>query len=209
MEQIDAVYFINLEHRKDRQEEFLKEMKRLGIDETKIHRINAVYTPELGQLGCGLSHIRALDTFLDSSYKTCIIFEDDFQSTIDWHYGQFLLNHILTFMQSFDLIMLSGNILKDEYTDSPFLHRVLDGQTTAAYVVTYEFAHILRDNFRESMDKLAKSFEKEKSIPVEYCLDVYWKKLQPESKWFVLNPKLGMQRESYSDIEQKITNYRV
>jgi hypothetical protein len=43
----------------------------------------------------------------------------------------------------------------------------------------------------------------------EYCNDIYWKKLQPTSNWFTLYPKTGLQRESYSDNEYKITNYGV
>jgi GR25 family glycosyltransferase involved in LPS biosynthesis len=206
---IDCIYYINLQHRNDRREDFLKEMKYLGFDESKIHRIEGVYLPELGQLGCGLSHIKAIETFLKSPHNVCIIFEDDFQSTVDWNYGQFLLKNLFTFTSSFDLIMLSGNIQKEEYTDSPFLHRVIEAQTTAAYILTREFAPILCENFRESMNNLKRIFDEEGRISKDYCIDVYWKSLQPINKWFVLNPKLGLQRESFSDIEKQITNYRV
>lgn len=44
--------------------------------------------------------------------------------------------------------------------------------------------------------------------PHELHIDIYWKKLQND-KWYVTNPVLGYQRESYSDIEKRITNYGV
>ena len=36
-----------------------------------------------------------------------------------------------------------------------------------------------------------------------------WKQLQPQNHWFVVEPKFGLQRESYSDVEKKITNHKV
>ena len=36
-----------------------------------------------------------------------------------------------------------------------------------------------------------------------------WKKLQPESKWYHFKNRLGVQSEDYSDIENKVVNYKV
>ena len=40
-----------------------------------------------------------------------------------------------------------------------------------------------------------------------YCFDIYMKKLQPVSNWYCLNPKVGKQIESYSDIENRVVDY--
>ena len=40
-----------------------------------------------------------------------------------------------------------------------------------------------------------------------YAIDMYWKKLQPQSNWFIFYPKIGFQYDSYSDIENHIVNY--
>ena len=206
---VDIIYYINLEHRKDRNEQFLEEIQRMRIDLAKVHRIEGIFTPGIGQLGCVLSHIKALQNFLESSYQTCLIFEDDFQVLTDINYTHFLLKNLLGFVEEFDVIMLAGNILQKEYTTNPFLHRVLEAQTSASYIVNRKFAPILLQNFQESSKKIEESYLSTKKIPEEYSLDVYWKKLQPISNWFVLNPKIGVQRESYSDIENKVTNYGV
>jgi len=42
MDQIDAILYINLEHRTDRREHLEAEFKRMGIPAEKIHRINAI-----------------------------------------------------------------------------------------------------------------------------------------------------------------------
>ena len=209
MDSIDAVYFINLDHRTDRLQEFQTEIKKLGMAEETIHRISAVSKPDIGVLGCAYSHIKALDEFLQSSYKTCLVFEDDFMFTIDINYCKFLFKHLFESKKPFDLVMVAGKILKEEPTESPFLSKVYDAQTTSAYLITREFAKVLRQNLLEGTVLLEQWFSMYKEKKHEYCLDIYWKQLQPISQWFVFHPKMGEQRESYSDIEKKVTKYGV
>lgn len=204
---LDAIYFINLDHRTDRLEQIKGEIARLGIEEEKIHRVSAVYTPEIGVLGCALSHIKALDLFLQSSHKSCLLLEDDFMFTTDIHYCKFLFKHLLD--KEFDVVMLGGKVMNEVSTDSPFLKKVLDAQTTSAYMITREFAPVLRQNLIEGAKLLEQWFSLYKEKKHEYCLDIFWKQLQPCNRWFIFHPKMGIQRESYSDIEKKITNYGV
>ena len=207
MENIERVYFINLDHRADRLQEFVNEMKKIGFPEEKLHRISATYRPEIGVLGCAYSHIQVLDHFLQSSAKNCLVFEDDFQWSNDLNYCKFLFKTV--FQKQFDLVMLSGNIFKDEPTDSPFLRKVLDGQTTSSYLITREFAPSLKKNLEEGAEQLESWFRLFQEKKHDYCLDIYWKKIQPMHNWYIVNPKMGIQRESYSDIEKKVTNYGV
>ena len=55
----DRVLYINLNHRKDRKQTFLKEAKRVGI--RKVQRIDAKFDLLNGNRGCLCSHIRALE----------------------------------------------------------------------------------------------------------------------------------------------------
>ena len=209
MENIDHIYYINLDYRVDRKEQFENEMKSFAIEPEKCERISAIHVPEFGILGCGLSHKKTIETFLASPYKNCIIFEDDFQWVVDNEYIDFLLRPVFEEKIAFDCIILAGNILESEPTENPFLRKVLDGQTTAGYIVTREFAPILLQNFTESTEMLFKHYTETGEKKHDYCLDIYWKKLQSTAKWFVLHPKTGIQRESYSDIECKITKYGI
>lgn len=209
MDLIESIYFINLDHRVDRLNEFQAEIKRMGIPESKVKRISGVYKPELGALGCGLSHVKTLDAFLETGQSYCLIFEDDFQFTVDPNYFRFLLSHSFQIQKDFDVIMLAANIMKEEKTQSRFLSRILDAQTSSAYLISREYAKTVRDTLQEGMKLLEEWYEIHKQPKHEYCLDIYWKQLQPKGKWFVFHPKLGKQRESYSDIERKITNYGV
>jgi hypothetical protein len=203
------IYYINLDHRIDRREEFLGEMRKLQIPDSQIVRIPGIYVKEFGILGCGLSHKKALETFYESGEPYCYIFEDDFQLTLDVNYTKFLLEYPFAKKIPFDLIMLAGNIKNEQTTDDYFLRRVYDGQTASAFLITREFAPKLIQALSESTKLLEEWWLTYKEKKHEYCNDIYWKKLQPESKWFIFHPKLGIQRKSYSDNELRITDYKV
>ncbi len=209
MESIGAVYFINLDHRTDRLSQIQAEFGRMKIPDEKIHRISGVYKPECGALGCGLSHVKTLNAFLETTHTYCLVFEDDFQFTVDPNYFSFLLRHVFQSGKQFDMVMLGANVMKQEMTDSPFLRRILDAQTSSAYLISREYAKTVRDTLAEGMKFLEEWFAIHKEPKHEYCLDIYWKQLQPKGTWLVFNPKIGIQRESYSDIERKVTNYGV
>ena len=66
IECIDAILYINLEHRPDRNEHCLNEIRKIDPLLTKTHRIDAVCNKSNGALGCTLSHIKALQLFLDN-----------------------------------------------------------------------------------------------------------------------------------------------
>lgn len=209
MENIDCVYYINLDHRTDRKEQFEAEMAKLGVPESKLVRISGIYNKEFGILGCGLSHKKALETFVASGHKTCLVFEDDFLFTLDMNYVRYLLKSIFECKVPYDLVMLAGNLFQTQSTQWSFLKKVLDGQTASGFLITREFAPKLIQCLEESTQLLKEWHDRTGEKKHEYCNDIYWKKLQPESNWFIVHPKIGVQRESYSDNEYKVTNYGV
>lgn len=209
MEFIDCVYYINLDHRTDRREQFEAEMVKLGVPESKLVRVSGIYNKEFGILGCGLSHKKALELFMASPHKNCLLFEDDFLFTLDMNYVRYLLKSIFENKVPYDVVMLAGNLFKTELTQWPFLRKVFDGQTASGFLITKEFAPKLVTCLEESTTLLKDWHDKTGEKKHEYCNDIYWKKLQPDSNWFVVHPKTGVQRESYSDNEYKITNYGV
>ena len=77
-------------------------------------------------------------------------------------------------------------------------------QVSAAYIVNHTYYNKLLNNFKEG-NKLIKEHGPDSAV--SYAIDQYWKKLQIQDKWFILNPRISEQRVSYSDIEKKIVNY--
>jgi GR25 family glycosyltransferase involved in LPS biosynthesis len=202
---IDVIYYINLDKRKDRKKNFLEEMNKIGIDSNKIVRIPAIYMPQQGDLGCSKSHVKTLETFIESPYKNCIIFEDDFEFTLNKEEVNNIINNFFENNINYDILMLSSNdIVTPENTEHNFLKKTLNSQTASGYIVNKNFAKILLNNFKNSAELLEKNYEDK-----NYCVDQYWKSLQPDSNWYTFHPKLGKQRQSYSDIEKKMVDYNV
>jgi len=190
---VDIVYFINLEHRKDRHDHIIHELKKMGIESKRINKIDAIYDPDLGIRGCTASHCKTLEMFINSPYNNCIIFEDDFTFTQDIETVNDKFNSFFNskYLDNFHLVMLAGST-KTEVTLENFLTKVYHSQTTSGYLISKDFAPALLENFRETD-----------------MLDVNWLKLQPESNWYSFKPRLGLQMESYSDITHKLENYRL
>ena len=199
----DIIYFINLEHRTDRLTHITEEFKKTNIDVNKINRINAVYCPDFGGLGCAKSQCIALEQFIESGKETCIIFEDDFIFTQSQTTINELMNNFFNNVKDFDVLMLSSNTMAEQHCDHPFITKILDAQTASGYAVSKKFAPILLSNYRESVHQL----EMTGHSVHDYCIDINSKKLQPVSNWFCIYPKIGEQKPGYSDIEKREVNY--
>lgn len=202
----DIVYYINLEHRIDRNNHIINELKKTNIDPLKINRINAIYLKDFGCLGCSKSHIIALEKFVSTpdEIQNCLILEDDFVFTKNQIEVNNLLNVFFDKITDFNVLSLSSNIIYETNTDYSFITRIIESQTTSGYCVSKKFASILLDNYRCSTKLLENIGYK---IP-NYCIDIYTKQLQLKYNWYCLKPKIGIQMESYSDIEKCMTNYK-
>ena len=159
-------------------------------------------------LGCAKSHCLALQTFINSGKDTCIIFEDDFEFLEN---EKSIINDLINKvfnsykLPKFDVLMLASNTLKElPIMNIDFITKILDAQTLSGYAVSKTFAPILLANYKDSIQLL----ESANGKIHDYCFDIYMKKLQPNNNWFCLKPKIGKQMESYSDIENRITNYQ-
>jgi glycosyl transferase family 25 len=194
------LYYINLSHRTDRKEAMTAMLDLTGFPKNKIFRYEGNYYKNHGALGCAQSHIGVLKDFLASDDDFCLVLEDDFRlNEIS------LLEKAVQKASSFkewDVIMLSGNIIKHS-NENNGLVRVQEAQTTSGYIVSKKFAPALLENFIVAENRLSRlgiNFH-------DYCIDQYWKKLQPISRWFCIYPKIGHQESGFSDIEGKNVSY--
>jgi GR25 family glycosyltransferase involved in LPS biosynthesis len=206
MNGIDHIYYINLDYRSDRRLQMEDWLEESHVPSEKITRISAIPTPGRGHIGATLSHCKALETFLSSSFNTCVIFEDDFiplDLSTFWQNFQKLKDQKV----DYDIVVGSYNFLECNDTQYDFLKKVKKSYTASAYVITRNFAQKLLENFKEAVQKCVETENRTGQKADEYCLDVYWEKLMPMSKWYCFYPRIGIQRESYSDIQGHITNY--
>jgi len=210
---VDVVYYINLDHRQDRKEQFLQEMAMAGISEEKIVRIPGIYYENRGDLGCSQSHVKAMELYANSSHKTGIIFEDDFQfvlnkEQIDDQFRRFFEKSV-----DYDVCLLAGNLFGNPLISiegCDFIKTITKASTTSGFMVAKQFAPALLQNFKEGADNLFHNYEKgQVSERFENMIDTYWRKLQPSGRWIMFQPKLGMQRASWSDVQKKYEHYGV
>lgn len=203
MECIDAIVYINLAHRNDRNTHILSELHKWGVDSSKIHRVDAVLTTP-GALGCGLSHIKALtEAFSHSEWNTVLILEDDFTFRSDSQISH-KIKQLCTSYPLFDVGLLSYNSEFVKYTDTsvPSIKRIQYSQTTSSYLIRRHYIPTLLQNIKVAtydMERFGKRHEN--------CIDIHWTKLQPDGQWYCIFPAIGYQYDNYSDIEYRVTSY--
>ena len=202
-EYVDAIYYINLDHRKDRNTEITGELHKMGVPPEKIVRISAVNKPGQGDLGCSLSHVNTMSQFIDSSHNTCIVLEDDFTFTRSLEEINTAFRDVFEKNVLYDVILLAVNEIDVQETEYEYLKKVNSGQTTSGYMVNKHFATTLYQNYRDGVKLLEDSYMAGKSDKLQgpFCIDQYWKRIQPQSNWYMFSPKFGVQRKSHSDIQ--------
>jgi GR25 family glycosyltransferase involved in LPS biosynthesis len=206
MDKIDIVYYINLDYRVDRKQEFLEWIDKSGFPETHVERVSAIHTPGRGHIGCLLSHIRAIETFLKSDKDLCLVFEDDYMPLDSASYWE-NFEKLFASRKKFDIVMLSYNVLQSEKTDVYFLQKVSQSYTSSGYLVTRTFAPKLLANFKDALQNCLREESITGVKSNEFCLDVHWSKLMVESEWFCFYPRIGTQRPSFSDVQGHYTTY--
>ena len=101
--------------------------------------------------------------------------------------------------------MLSYNPIKTkEMPEYPFLLKVINAQTASGYLVQSHYYDALI-NVWENALVIMENNGTEKI----YTCDQSWKVLQKKDNWVCFKNKLGIQKESYSDLEKKTVNYHV
>jgi len=202
MELFKHTFFINLEERTDRLENIETHLCMMGI---KGERINAVKSKQ-GNIGCTLSHIRAIETAKQRGYTQVCIMEDDILFTNPELFKKQIKKFSENSEINWDVLLLAGNIVAPYQTVGDYCARVYNAQTTTGYIVKKEMYDVLIENFKESA-KLQMQNPVVQNTFNPYAIDIYWKKLQYQYYWYIITPLTVTQYENYSDIEGKVTNY--
>lgn len=198
---IEHIFYINLEHRKDRKSEIENELENMGLIH-KSERFDAILMKP-GYFGCGYSHIGALKLAKSRGYKNVLILEDDFEfivnkETLEENCKLFFKN-----VKEYNVCMFGYNTQKlEECSEFPFLQKVLNSQTASGYLVHENFYDILINNFENAMINLKLGGQH-----WLYSIDQSWKILQPKSLWYQFKTRIGQQRASFSDIAEKFVYY--
>ena len=197
---ITNAFYINLDHRIDRKEHVEKELDSIGI---KAKRFNAIKM-ENGAIGCSMSHLKILQDAKNNQLDHVLIVEDD----ITFLNSELFKSQINRFFElhgnKWDVILFAGNNIPPYEKIDDTCVKVSHCQTTTGYLVNGHYINILAQNIKMGLTHLLnKPNEKNK-----FAIDRFWFILQGASNWFLITPLTVVQREDYSDIEQKVTNYQ-
>jgi len=195
---IEHALYINLDSRVDRKQHVEEQMSKIGIN---ITRFNAIKLTN-GAIGCSMSHLKCIEMAKQNNWEHVLIVEDDILF-LNPELFKNQLNKFLKNNENFDVALIAGNNMPPYQRIDDSCVKVYRCQTTTGYIVKRHYYDTLINNFREGIQKLIKNPEQH----VLYAIDKYWFKLQEKDNWYLITPLTVTQREDYSDIEKRHTNY--
>lgn len=201
---VDAILYINLAHRQDRRRQIEETIASIRFLTNHVERIDAVRHVHGGK-GCGLSHLKAFERILESSWETVLILEDD--AELDMNPRTFAQKLKQALLCPFDVVVCGS-----EYYDASSMDKmesdvvpVTDVQCTASYLIRRSYVPVLQTLWTFCVDKLGSTMNKQTYR--QFSIDQGWKQLFPFHKWMWLTGNAFRQRQGYSDIEQRVVRY--
>ena len=148
-----------------------------------------------------MSHLKCVQIAKNNNWKSVLICEDD----IEFLNPILLLDQLNLFLKKhaeWDVILIAGNnMLPYQYVDNSCI-QVFNCQTTTGYIVNSHYYDKLIQNYKEGITKFMRE-----PTNKSYTIDKYWFELQKRNNWYLIIPLSVIQREDYSDIEKKVTNF--
>jgi glycosyl transferase family 25 len=195
---IKHAFFINLDSRPDRKQHVEGQLSALGIPAQRFKAIKL----KNGAIGCSLSHLKLLETAKANDWPHILIVEDDILFTNPSLFAE-QLGHFLARHKGFDVVLFAGNNIPPYAVIDDACVRVSKCQTTTGYLVQRHYYDTLIANYKAGLGLLIREPQKH----FLYAIDKYWFHLQEIHKWYLITPLTVVQREDYSDIEKRPTNY--
>lgn len=200
LDDITNAFYINLDHRTDRRTHVEAELQKIGI---AAQRFNAIKMKN-GAIGCSMSHLKILEEAHKNHLEHVLIVEDDITfldpETFKKQINKFFELH----GNNWDVVLLAGNNIPPYKNVDDTCIQVSHCQTTTGYLVNGSYIQRLAANVRAGLTNLLNSPDEK----INFAIDRYWFRLQEYDNWFFITPPTVIQREDYSDIEKRVTNYQ-
>ena len=108
------------------------------------------------------------------------------------------------FQLPLDVCLLAYNTNNLQESHYPFLSKITDAQTASGYLVQSHYYDTLISQWEYGL----KMFQ-ETGNESMYTCDQSWKILQERDTWYCFKERMGLQRDSYSDIQKGVVSYGV
>lgn len=196
------VYYINLLERTDRKELVENELNELGWE---YERFNAIKN-EIGCIGCSMGHLKLIKMAKEKDLDYIVVLEDDIQfMKKSWYNDK--ITKIINSDFNFDVFLLGGNLRPPLYKINEDIYKITKSFAGHGYIVKKHYYDTLINNLKNGLELLLRNPHLAKADYNPYALDVYWFELQEKDNWFIIIPRTITQRPTYSDIEQRHTDY--
>ena len=199
IQDIKHVVYINLLSRRDREKHIINELQKLDLIGTRFNAIKM----NNGAIGCSMSHLKCIQMAKENNWEHVCILEDDVEF-LDPELFKKQLNSFLQKHKKWDVLLLAGNNMLPYQSIDETCIKVSNCQTTTGYIVKKHYYDNLIDNYKKGIENFMKNPDK----PELYSIDRYWFLLQSNDNWYLIIPLSVIQKEDYSDIQQKNVNFR-
>jgi GR25 family glycosyltransferase involved in LPS biosynthesis len=207
MDIVEKVFYINLKHRQDRREQIETELReKFKFGDAK--RYEAVLH-ESPILGCTMSHVTLWRQMIQNKWSTMMVIEDDalLQTSRD-----VLDKYITAFIKDDQADVLSISNSCGEFTKyNELFDRAFNSQTSSCYVIKLDAVQKLIPYYFNTAEEIWTVQETDPDLASKLrWIDVAWLEFQKVHNFLIPNErKLVIQRESYSDIQRKVTFYNL
>lgn len=196
----DKVYCINLDRRIDRWDETMNEFEKWGLKDY-VERYSGIDGKDIvnntkinnGELGILLTHLKIITEAKEKNYKNILILEDDIEFTEK-------INDIDDYMSlvptDWDMIYFGGNHNKHMGKSINFINDKIIKLNDTYGIHCVALNNSVYDVILEII------------IGKNKAIDVYYADIQKSYNCYGFNPSIALQRESFSDIQNKNVNYK-
>ena len=210
MDFVDKVFVINLKNRVDRKKEIIKELEKVKITDYEIFSVEKptieelnkwnpnfikekILSERLGAFGCLRSHFEIIREAKKRKYKNILILEDDAEFKENFNFKDINEQYNLI-KNNFGLLYISSSINRKNKINNKIV-KVILATTTCAYIINEKLINFICDYDWTKIDDE---------------IDVwYYRVIQKKFNCYAFSPILIKQRNSYSDIQNKIVNYKL
>lgn len=205
----DKVYCISIKERKDRQKNVIKECLKINLNFEFMLVNKNIENPTRG---CLESHLKCIKDAKESNYENILILEDDILFNIDG-INELIKKNTIQIPKEFDILYLGYHINNGfKFTDNVI--KALSTQTTHCYVLNKCIFQYIIDNIEKEWSSIPEYSDRnnlEKLINWNCrAIDLFYAKWinHRRNKSFALYPILCFQYPNYSDIENRMIDYR-
>jgi GR25 family glycosyltransferase involved in LPS biosynthesis len=200
MKLLENIIYVNLNKRLDRKIHVEQQLHNIGCP--NFERFPAIEMKN-GAIGCSMSHLQCLKLAKQRNWEYVFIVEDD----ILFLNPELFKKQIERFIQSnisWDVILVAGNNFPPFKKVNNTCIQVQHCQTTTGYIVCQHYYDSLINNIHSGIQQFMLNQDRANT----FAIDQWWFQLQKKDKWFLLTPVIAIQKEDYSDIENKTVNYK-